>query len=220
MSMAWMRMPGQTWPAAAVMFLGMWVVMMVAMMTPSLVPMLSRYRRNVRRPKEAPLGRLTAIAGAGYFFVWTLFGAAAYPVGVAMAAAAMSWPVVAPWVPAATGLVVLVAGLFQLSKWKVRQLWCCRESEECCLRLAPDAETAWRHGLHLGRHCALCCSGLMAILLVTGVMDLVPMAVVAAAITTERLTPRPERAARIIGALAVVVGAVSIVLALRGSRAA
>src|SRR5687768_16430294 len=35
MSMAWMRMPGQTWPGAAASFLGMWVVMMVAMMLPS-----------------------------------------------------------------------------------------------------------------------------------------------------------------------------------------
>src|SRR4029434_5949041 len=40
MSMAWMRMPGQTWSGAAASFLGMWIVMMVAMMLPSLVPML------------------------------------------------------------------------------------------------------------------------------------------------------------------------------------
>src|SRR6266478_2366089 len=38
MSMTWMRMPGQTWLGAAASFLGMWVVMMVAMMLPSLVP--------------------------------------------------------------------------------------------------------------------------------------------------------------------------------------
>ena len=50
MSMAWMRMPGQTWPGAAASFLGMWVVMMVAMMLPSLVPMLRRYRQAVDRP--------------------------------------------------------------------------------------------------------------------------------------------------------------------------
>ena len=47
MSMAWMRMPGQTWTGAAVSFLGMWVVMMVAMMLPSLAPMLWRYRQAV-----------------------------------------------------------------------------------------------------------------------------------------------------------------------------
>src|SRR5262245_30774062 len=45
MSMAWMRMPGQTWLDASASFLWMWVVMMVAMMLPSLVPMLLQYRR-------------------------------------------------------------------------------------------------------------------------------------------------------------------------------
>src|SRR5215467_10711783 len=72
MSMAWMRMPGQTWPGAAASFLGMWIVMMVAMMLPSLFPMLRRYRQAVARTRERRLGRLTATVGAGYFFVWTL----------------------------------------------------------------------------------------------------------------------------------------------------
>jgi predicted metal-binding membrane protein len=85
MSMAWMRMPGQTWPGAAAMFLGMWVVMMVAMMLPCLVPMLWRYRQAVGRTDEARLGRLTALAGVGYFVVWTVFGMAAFPLGVALA---------------------------------------------------------------------------------------------------------------------------------------
>src|SRR6516164_7491915 len=44
MSMAWMRMPGQTWTGAAASFLGMWVAMTVAMMLPSVAPMLWRYR--------------------------------------------------------------------------------------------------------------------------------------------------------------------------------
>ncbi len=57
MSMAWMRMPGQTWPGAAASFLGMWVVMMMAMMLPSLVPMLWRYRQAVGSTGETRLGR-------------------------------------------------------------------------------------------------------------------------------------------------------------------
>src|SRR5262249_43816649 len=61
MSMAWMRMPGQTWPCAAASFLGMWVVMMVAMMLPSLVPMLRRYREAVGRTGETRLGRLSVL---------------------------------------------------------------------------------------------------------------------------------------------------------------
>src|SRR5687767_15963162 len=74
MSMAWMRMPGQSWPGAAASFLGMWVVMMVAMMLPSLVPMLGRYRLAVGSPGETRLGRLTTLVGVGYFTVWTVFG--------------------------------------------------------------------------------------------------------------------------------------------------
>src|SRR6202045_5490443 len=79
MSMAWMRMPGQTWPGAAASFLGMWVVMMVAMMLPSLVPMLWRYHQAVGRTGETRLAWLTSLVGAGYFFVWTADGSISEP---------------------------------------------------------------------------------------------------------------------------------------------
>src|SRR5258708_8693790 len=69
MSMAWMRMPGQTWPRAAASFLGMWVVMMVAMMLPSLSPMLWRYRQAVGQQGATPLDRLTALAAVRYFVI-------------------------------------------------------------------------------------------------------------------------------------------------------
>jgi predicted metal-binding membrane protein len=88
-AMGEMRMPGQTWPGAATSFLGMWVVMMVAMMLPSLVPMLWRYRQAVGRTGETRQGWLTALVGVGYFVVWTVFGMAAYPLGVALAAVEM-----------------------------------------------------------------------------------------------------------------------------------
>ena len=55
-------------------FLGMWVVMMVAMMLPSLAPMLWRYRQAVGRTGETRQGRLTALVGVDYFFVWTVLG--------------------------------------------------------------------------------------------------------------------------------------------------
>src|ERR1700733_8248245 len=89
MSMAWMRMPGQTWPGAAASFLGMWIVMMVAMMLPSLLPMLRRYRQSIGRTGETRLGGLTALVGAGYFFVWTVLGIAVFPLGAALSAIEM-----------------------------------------------------------------------------------------------------------------------------------
>ena len=206
MSMAWMRMPGQTWPGAAASFIGMWTVMMLAMMLPSLLPMLWRYRRAVGRAGETRLGRLTALVGLAYFFMWTVFGIAAFALGVALAAAEMRLPALARAVPVAAGMVVLIAGTLQFTAWKARQLACCREAPGRGRSLPADAGTAWRHGLHLGLHCGYCCAGLTAILLVIGVMDLSVMAAVTAAITVERLAPAGERAARAIGAVAVVVG--------------
>src|SRR5512134_2142387 len=99
MSMTWMRMAGQTWSGAAASFLGMWVVMMVAMMLPSLVSMLWRYRRAVGRTGETRLGRLTALVGVAYFLVWTVLGIAAFPLGVALAAIAMQQPALSRAVP-------------------------------------------------------------------------------------------------------------------------
>jgi len=211
MSMAWMRMPGQTWPGAAASFLGMWVVMMVAMMLPSLVPMLWRYRQAVGRTGDTRLGRLTALVGVGYFFVWSALGLVVYPLGVALAATEMDHPTLARAVPIAVGVVVLIAGWLQLTAWKARHLACCREAPGRGRTLPADAGTAWRHGLRLGLHCAYCCVGPIAILLVVGVMDLRVMAVVTTAITAERLAPAGERLARAIGA--VVVGAGVLLIA-------
>jgi predicted metal-binding membrane protein len=206
MSMAWMRMPGQTWPGAAASFLGMWVVMMVAMMLPSLVLMLRRYRQTVGGTSASHLGALTAIVGAGYFSVWTVFGMAIFPLGATLAKVEMQQPALARAVPIGVGVVVLIAGALQFSAWKARHLACCREASGFA-RAAVSASygETWRHGLRLGLHCSYCCAGLMATLLVIGVMDLRAMAVVAAAITSERLAPAGERVARAIGA--VVVGA-------------
>jgi predicted metal-binding membrane protein len=143
--------------------------------------------------------------GVGYFFVWTVFGMAAFPVGVALAAVAMQQPALARAVPIAVGVVLLTAGALQFSAWKAHHLVCCREAPGRGRTLPADPGTAWRHGLRLGLHCSHCCAGLMAILLVVGVMDLRAMIVVAAAITAERVAPAGEPVARAIGV--VVFGA-------------
>lgn len=219
MSMAWMRMPEQTWTGAAVTFLGMWVVMMVAMMLPSLIPALRRYREAVRQraisgstsrlepPGKGPrLGALTVLVALGYFAVWTLFGTAAYPLGVALSAIEMQQPALARAVPAAVGIIVVLAGALQFTAWKARHLACCRQTARAGSALRGDASTAWRHGLRMGLHCSHCCAGLMAILLVAGVMDVRTMTAIAAAITLERVVPAGERVAKAIGAVTVAAG--------------
>jgi predicted metal-binding membrane protein len=168
--------------------------------------MLWRYRRAVGRTGETRLGRLTALVGVGYFFVWTVVGMAAYPLGVALVEVEMQLPVLARAVPIAVGVVVLIAGALQFTAWKARHLACCREAPGRGRTLPGDAGTAWRHGLRLGLHCTYGCAGLTAILLVIGVMDLRAMAVVTAAITVERLAPAGERVARATGIVALGAG--------------
>jgi predicted metal-binding membrane protein len=220
MSMTWMRMPGQTWPGAAASFLGMWIVMMIAMMLPSLTPMLLRYREAVVGTGDAnpSLGRLTAIVGVGYFFIWTLLGIVIYPVGIAIAEIEMRHLAVSEVVPFAAGMAILIAGLFQFTPWKARYLARCREipglgrtgtsarTRTRTRTLPGDAATAWRHGLRLGLHCSYACAGPMMILLVLGVMDLRAMAVVTAAITLERFAPASHAVARGIGVVTVAAG--------------
>jgi predicted metal-binding membrane protein len=206
MSMAWMRMPGQTWPGAAAAFTGMWMAMMVAMMLPSVAPTLWRYREAMGRTGEMRLGRLTALVGLGYFAVWTALGTAIFAVGVVLAGVEMRCEALARAVPMAAGVVVLMAGALQFTPWKARHLACCREAPGRGRTLIADAGMAWRHGLRLGVHCGCGCAGLTAILLAIGVMDLRAMAVVTAAITAERLAPAGERVARAIGAAAIGAG--------------
>ena len=200
MSMPWMRMPGQTWPALVAEFLGMWVAMMVAMMLPSLVPTLWRYRRALRIAGEMRLGRLTTLVSVGYFAVWAVLGVAALALSIALATIPMRLP--------AVGVLLLIAGLLQFSTWKAHHLACCRAGPEHDRNLPKTAGTAWRHGLRRGLHCSCCCAGPTTVFLAVGVMNLRAMVLVMLAITAERLAPDGERVARAIGMACIVAGLV------------
>ena len=206
MSMVWMRMPTQTWPGVAAVFVGMWIVMMMAMMLPSLVLMLRQYRGVVGPSHERRLGELTVIVGVAYFAVWTAFGMTAFALGIALSTIEMQHQSLARGAPIAAGVVVLIAGFLQFTPWKTHHLACCKEAPDRDSMLPASAGNAWRHGLRLGFHCSLCCAGLMSILLVLGVMNLGAMAAVAAVITIERLAPAGERIEHGIGAIVVGTG--------------
>jgi predicted metal-binding membrane protein len=181
----------------------MWTVMMVAMMLPSLVPVLRRYREAASRLHCQRLGQLTVWVSAGYFLVWSVLGIVVFVLGAGFAALAMQQPIMARAVPVATGVVVLLAGVLQFTAWKAHQLACCREAPT---RLTMSIDGAWRFGLRRGLHCSCCCAGLTAVLVVNGVMDLGVMAAVTAAVTVERLAPAGKLAARVIGVVVVAVG--------------
>jgi predicted metal-binding membrane protein len=183
-----------TWPGAAAAFIGMWVVTMAPMMLPAAFPALRRYHR------AAATGGATSLAALGYFFIWTVFGAAAFPMSVALTR-----------VPrAALGVIVVIAGAWQLTRWKARHLACCRHAATRCDAPHASAFTAWRHGTRLGLECARCCGNLMIIPLAIGMMDLRAMVIVALAITLERVAPAGERVARAAGIVAMAAGVILI----------
>ena len=210
MSTMWMPMPGQSWAGAAASFVAMWTVMMVAMMLPSLVPTLHRYRLAIGKSSAARAGVLTALVALGYFGVWSALGAVVFPLGAALAVAQMQLPALARALPVAAGAVVLLAGFGQFTALKARHLAVGPVASGNGHTLSAEMGAAWRHGLCLGIHCTFCCAGLTASGVALGVMDLRVMAVVTAAITAERLAQAGARVARAIGAVGIVTGALLI----------
>ena len=143
-------------------------------------PDVWRYREAVSRTRDTHLGALTALVGVGVALRVDRLRVAAFPLGAL--AIEMQQPALARAVPIAVGVIVLIAMAPGSARGRRVILPAAgRHRTRPCA--AADACTAWRHGLH----CNCCCVGLMAILLVIGVMDPRAMAVVAAAIAVERL---------------------------------
>jgi predicted metal-binding membrane protein len=204
-------MPGHSRVAAAAAFEAMWLAMMVAMMLPALLPALWRYRGSVSAQHPARAGGLTALAGIGYLSVWAACGAAIYAVAAPLAAETRQWPTLAGIAPLAGGVALLAAGAVQLTNWKLRQLACCRHVITSPQRDSGRMPGAYRAGLRLGLHCALCCAGYTTLLLVIGMERLGVAAVAAAAITAERVAPSPRPVARAAGLVIIAAGVLRIV---------
>lgn len=213
LSPVWTLMCGSTWPMAAASFLGMWAVMMTAMMLPALMPSLWRYHHALRGASPTRRAALVLLAGAAYFAVWFALGLALFPPGAAIAALLIEWPAMARAAPLMTGLVLLAAGALQWTTWKSRHLRHCRAAPAMAAGSATAWMTACRYGLRLGMHCNLSCAGLTAGLLTLGVMDAGVMAIVTVAVTIERLAPAAVRCARVIG---VVMGGLGVCMIASG----
>jgi len=209
MSMAWMRMRGQTWAGSAAMFLIMWLAMMVAMMLPSTLPATLIYRRASAFRGDRHPGLRAALMTSGYFAVWLAFGAIAYVLGIALAQATMRWDALSRLIPAASGVALIASGIFQFTQYKASCLRHCRDP----LSIVADHLDggwlgAWNLGTHHGLYCAACCWGLMLIQLVLGVMSIPIMILVAGVIALEKLTAAPERIVKLVGALAIAGGTI------------
>lgn len=201
----WLPLCGQSWFETAACFLGMWVVMTVAMMLPSLTPVLWRYREAAFAAGATRPGARAGLAGASYFVVWTGFGILAFLIGAALSQIALQFSSLARLGPAAGGFVILIAGLPQFSRWKTRLLADCHGMSGA-LPVRPGAMAALGGGATLGLRCCLSCTGPMAILIAGGLMDLLLMLCVTLAVSAERLMPPQMRIAQATGAVMAAAG--------------
>jgi predicted metal-binding membrane protein len=187
-----------------------WVVMMAAMMFPSIWPMVLMFRRiqagKRERGKEVQAGTVTMFV-AGYLLSWTLWGVGAYAVIELfdqLSIDALSWDRGGPYL---AGGVILAAAVYQLTPLKDICLTKCRNPLMFLMTSwRPGLYGATRMGLEHGGWCVGCCWMLMAALFALGVMSLGWMAFIAALIATEKLLPWRALANKGIAVLLVALG--------------
>jgi predicted metal-binding membrane protein len=193
-----------------------WVVMMAAMMFPSIAPTVLVYRMIERRRRD--LARVTARGStslfvAGYLASWTVFGLFAYALfdGVrSLSVGAFSWRRGGPYL---AGGVLLAAAIYQLTPAKDTCLTRCRGPLQFLSQAWRDGRIgAFRMGIEHGGWCVGCCWALMAALFALGIMSVGWMVFIAALIAIEKLLRWKVAANRTIAA--VLTGlAVAVALA-------
>src|SRR4029077_11780344 len=195
-----------------------WVVMMSAMMFPSIVPIVLAFgvvkrRRGDRGSVDRAVSSWMFLGG--YLLTWTAFGLLAYGlyVGVrSLAIPALSWGRGGPYL---AGGVLLAAAIYQLTPTKDACLRRCRSPLDFVLTHWHDGSAgALRLGAVHGAWCVGCCWGLMAALFALGVMSLTWMLAIAGLIAIEKLLPFRELANRLV-AVTLLVLAVGVSLAPR-----
>jgi predicted metal-binding membrane protein len=167
-------------------FLGVWVVMMGAMMFPSVAPTVALYSRMTRRQSlYAPL-----LFSAGYLLTWAAAGLLAFGIAVVggqLAGDVLAWDRAGRWIAAAT---LLVAAAYELSPLKDVCLGKCRSPLGFLLGSWRDGWSgAVQMGAKNGAWCVGCCWALMAALFALGVMSVAWMAFVAGLIAIEKIIP-------------------------------
>lgn len=171
---------------------GMWAVMMVATMAPSVAPMLLMFAtvNRRRREQDAPFVP-TGLFLAGYLAVWTGFSLLAAAAQWLLHSAALLSPAMVSASPVLAGGLLAAAGVFQWTPLKHACLAHCRSPLGFLLTSWREGRGgAFRMGLQHGVFCVGCCWVLMGLLFVVGVMNLVWVAAIAGFVLLEKLLPR------------------------------
>jgi predicted metal-binding membrane protein len=191
-------------------FLGTWVLMMAAMMFPSIAPMVLMFARIQEgrrgRGESVPSG-VTPLFIAGYLIIWAaagLFAYAVFELGRAVVGDAFAWDAAGPYL---AGGIIVAAAVYQLTPLKDVCLRHCRSPLFFLMNHSkPGRAGAVRMGIEHGGYCVGCCWMLMAALFALGIMSIGWMAFIAALIAIEKLLPWPRLASQGIAVLLVVLG--------------
>jgi len=179
-------------PAYAALMFAMWWIMMVAMMVPSAAPMVLLVAAVAQRQSAPaqPLATVAAFVG-GYLVVWGAFSLAATLLQWGLEALRLVSPMaMASTTPVFAGILLLAAGLYQLTPLKHACLGHCRHPLGFVAgHWRPGGWGAFRMGLHHGAWCLGCCWALMLLLFVGGVMNLVWVAAIALFVLVEKIAP-------------------------------
>jgi len=186
----------------------MWAVMMVAMMTPSALPVLSMFRTvSQRQHKDNDQLSSTWLFLLGYLVTWVVFSAVATLAQWDLHSAALLTPLMASASPLLGGALLVGAGIYQLTPLKEACLSHCRTPMGFLLAEWRDGKLGplvmgMRHGLY----CVGCCWLLMALLFVGGVMNLVWVALLAAYVLVEKVAPGRLWLSRFSGVMVIAWG--------------
>jgi predicted metal-binding membrane protein len=200
--------PG-TDPGTLGFFLSTWILMMTAMMLPSLTPAAMKYAGLLRArglPGRSARTDATALFVAGYVALWSVCGLVGYAVleaGRSVDGGVLAWHRAGRWVAAG---VLLLAAIYQLTPAKVACLSRCREARVSArATLGENRRSALRLGVQHGAWCVGCCWALMAALFALGAMSVAWMVVVSLLIAAERLLPWRRLAAVGVGSVLVAL---------------
>jgi len=169
---------------AAPLFMVMWLTMMVAMMLPTVGPLVLTHQRGLA-PRREGMGPTLAFL-LGYLAVWTAVGLAPLAAFLGFRTLPME-AASSHWIPLVSGLILLAAGLYQFTPVKKASLGACRSSLSFQRQgNGRGGRSAFQTGLAYSIHCLGCCWALMATLLVVGLMNLLWMAALTLVLLVER----------------------------------
>ena len=205
-----MAMPsrGPWGPADMALIFAMWANMMIAMMLPSVVPtLLVHHRLVIARRTGANAFVSTGLFAAGYLFAWFMFSAAATVAQWCLHSAALISPQMVVNAPVVGGMLLVLAGVYQWTRFKYACLEHCRSPLQFLqIHWRAGAVGAFRMGARHGVYCIGCCWLLMTILFVVGVMNLFWVVALTLLVIAEKALPTGEWLARASGLALIAWG--------------